>query len=510
MRSLRCADRPCHVHSTHRLQGFERAAQLAPRLPDPATVLAAWRPVAAAATAAAGLAEQLYSTAAALQLERVDLALAADDAKQRLLEAADGCWAAAAGGGQAAESSAAALALAFAALSEEQAAAVQQLQRVGGADGEEEAGVAADDAPAVLEGVQRMVLGYASVAVAVRDATSEELFSAPDGSNMLGWLAQAVQAVDSLSTAAAEAQLLLPQLLALLHSEQAAGEVSAAVASAGEQLGVTADVEEVAAAAAMQPLLEAAGQHPPLSALLQCLQRAQAAAQLLLPAEQQPSLAQLQLLLAGAAVAVWQGLEEAVEDAAEEGEQAAPDSPAAGSVAAATSNSLWQQCSAVLATAIAAEAEQHLLPSLAAALAATAQQLRAAAPSLARRAGLEAAVAAQAAGGATGSAGSAAPELVPFTAFDDELPGAGELLGSLEDELGSVGSPAGADQQPAGTAELVPFLDFDESLAGTGALALGLYIVGVCLCVGDMAECAPCEAPIVAVGHLRPHGTSKP
>lgn len=471
------------LHSCiNNLQGFERAAQLAPQPPNPGAALAAWRPLAVAATAACGLAEQLASTAAALQLERVDVALAAGDAKQRLLEAADDCWAAAPGGHQAESSGAAALALAFAALSEEQAGAVLQLQRSGGADDDEEAGAAgaaADEVPAVLEHVQRLVLGYTSTAVAVRDATSEELFSAPDGSNVLGWLAQAVQAVDSLSTVAAEVQLLLPQLLALLHTEAVAAEVSAAVAAAAEHLGTVAEAEEQTAAAAIQPLLEAAGQHPPFSTFLQCLQRTQTAAQLLLPAEQQPSLAQLQLLLAGAAVAVWQGLEEAADEAAEE-EQAVSGSPAAATVAAAAGTILWQRCSAVLAAAVAAEAEQHLVPPLAAALAASAQQLRGSAPSLARRAGLEAtaAVVGQPADGGSSAAGGEAPNLVPFTAFDDELPGASELLGSLEDELGSVGSPAAAGgytaagQQPGGAAELVPFLDFDESLAGAGAVLI--------------------------------------
>lgn len=472
------------------MQGFERATELAPRKRDTAEVAAAWRPLAAAAAAAVGLTQQLGSTSAALQLERVDVALAAADAKQRAVGAAESAWAAAAGAATAGarEEAAAALARAFAAFSEQEAANVLQLA----AEHEEQAdhaqqaspgGAAEAAAPAAsLEGVQRLILGYASVAVAVRDATSEELFLAPDGSNLLGWLSQAVQAADSLSTAAAELQLLLPPLLALLHSPAAAEQVAAALAAAaeqveaadaaGEQAGSEA-AEERAAAAAMQPLLTAAAQHPTVAALLQGLQAVQSAAQLLLSPEDQPSLARQQLLLAGALVGLWQELEGATLAAASDageggaGEQAAAALPP------------WQQCSAALAAAVAEEVAQHLLPPLADALGATGLQLRAAAASLAHRAGLQAAAPAlESAGRGLGGP----PDLVPFTYFDAELPGAGMLLGGLEEELEAGG---GAEQGkgtvlPAelaagqaadaarGSPALVPFLAFDDSLAGAG------------------------------------------
>lgn len=450
------------------LQGFERAAELAPRRPDPAGVLAAWRPLAAAAQAAAGLAEQLSSTASALHLERVDVALSAADARQHMVEAAEGSWAAAGSGAPQPEG--AALALAFAAFSEEQAAAVRQLQQqheqLGeAADEPGEQEVAAEEgAAALLDGLQRLVLGYASTAVAVRDATSEALFVAADGSSLLGWLSEAVQAADSLSTTAAEVQLLLPQLLALLHHPTAAADVSALVSAAGEELAAADGGEDAASteqvsAAAMQPLLEAAGRHPAVAGLLQGLQRVQAAAQLLLPAEERPWLAQQQLMLAGAAVGVWTELEE--EAAAGRDEAGLPDSPP------------WQQCSVALAAAVAHEVARHLLPPLASALAATARQLRAAAPSLARLAAAAAASQPESAAHA-GMPEAAAAELVPFSDFDSELPGAGMLLGGLEDELGAPGSPGAQPpgRQPGGDMdgrpELVPFLDFDEGLGGAG------------------------------------------
>ena len=496
-------------------------------------MLEAWRPLAAAAAAAVGLAEQLGSTAAGLQLERVDVALAASDSRERMLQAAGACWAGASAPGQQPEqrqAAAARLALAFAAFSDDQSAAVLQLaagdlqQTEADAQGplsaEAAAVVAAADASSVLDGVQRLVLGYATTAVAVRDATSEVLFSAPDGSNQLSWLSQAVQAADSISTTAAELQLLLPPLMALLHTPAAAAQVSAAVTAAAEVLedeeegqeaaeeeqeedegqpqaaregqlaAAAADEQAAAAAAAMQLLLEAAEQHPALAGLLQGLQQAQAAAQLLLPPNEQPLLPQQQLLLAAAVVSAWQELEDSVAAAA-----AAESSSSIPEALAAAGPAAWQQCSAVLAAAVAEEVSQHLLPPLAAALGSTAEQLRSAGPSLARRAGLDAAAAAQASGWEQAApSGSAAaqqlqeqqaaaaapePELVAFTDFDSEAPGAGMLLGGLEDELEPAGQPGvdgsgGADlvaSQPGGTGaglSLVPFLDFDDGLAGTG------------------------------------------
>ena len=495
------------------VQGFQRAAGLAPRPASAAVLLATWSPLASAAAAAVGLSNQLGSTAAALQLERVDAALAAADARQQMLEGAEACWAAAAAGGQAQQESAAALALAFAAFSEEQAAAVLQLQRLAEAraeadDGED--GVAPEEAAALLEGMQRLILGYASTAVAVRDTTSEALFTDPDGGSLLDWLSEAVQAADSISTVAAELQLLLPQLLALLRVPAAAGEVAAAVAAAGEQLDATGtkgeepgEQEQLAAeeqaAAAMQPLLDAAALHPAVAGLLHGLQRAQAAGQLLLPADGRPPPAQQRLLLAGAAVALWVELEFAASARADEGDELAADSAA------------WRRCSAALAAAVAQEVVEHLLPPLAAALHTTAQQLKAAAPTLARRAGLEAAAAApllaggqparQGSGG--GGDSSATPELVAFTAFDNELPAADMLLGGLEEDdgLSPAGSGGGstAAVSPAGPsggavgAGLVPFLDFDEGLAGAGEAACIMRRACWCATQAAAAAMAPLQ-----------------
>ena len=472
------------------LQGFERATQLAPRRPEAAEVLARWRPLAAAAAAAVGLEQQWSGAAAALQLERVDLALSAADAKQRAVDAAAERWAAAAAAPapEAREQGVAALALAFADFSAAQADGVLQLAAQHEAEqaGEAPAGEEAAAATALLERVQRLILGYASVAVATRDATSEALFLAADGSSLLGALSQAVQSADSLSTAAAELQLLLPPLLAVLIAPTAAEQVSAAVSAAAEHLEAAADAtlaEEQAAASAMQPLLAAAAQHPPLGALLQGLQRVQAAAQALLPPAEQPSLASEQLQLAGALVGVWQEMEDALAVAAAGADSASPCDD--GGAAA------WQPCSAVLAAAVAAEAAQHLLPALAAALGGIAQQLRASAPSLAHRAGLEAAAAAPA---PAWQQRARFDDLVPFAVsgfadagMDADLAGAGLLLGSLEEELGLEGGPASGLPQPlrlaaavaggaqagggAGAEEepgLVPFLDFDESLGGAG------------------------------------------
>jgi hypothetical protein len=274
----------------------------------------------------------------------------------------------------------------------------------------------------------------------------------------------------------------------------------------------------------MQPLLEAAEQHPALAGLLQGLQQAQAAAQLLLPPGEQPLLRQQQLLLAAAVVSAWQELEDSVAAAA-----AAECRSSTLDALAAAGPAAWQQCSAVLAAAVAEEVAQHLLPTLAAALGSTAEQLRSAGPSLARRAGLDAAASAQAFGWeqAAPSESAAAqqlqeqqaaaaapePELVAFTDFDSEVPGAGMLLGGLEDELEPAGQPGvdgsgGAElaaSQPGGTRaglSLVPFLDFDDGLAGTGGLRSGwLFSARLRVLLSDFSRIAGSCAGMYTANH---------
>jgi hypothetical protein len=449
-----------------------------------------------------------------------------------MLECAASCWLAGAPGTLYGPSSQqqgpSAVAQAFAAFSDVQATAVQRLaaeqQRrlLAEAEAEEsgdEEAEGEEDAAETLAAVERLVLGYASTAVSLRDATSEQLFLASGGSNLLAWLSEAVQAVDSLSTAAAELQLLLPPLLGLLCSPAQAGTVAAAVAAAADELEAAAaasngpvqsggDVLQSGAAehapAAMEALLAAAAQHAAFAGLVQGLQQVQAASQLLLQPEDNPALTQQQMGLAAAVVAVWQELQYALEASAAESSPCGggPTADVAAGAAAAAEQSApgapWQQCSAVLAEAVAAEVAQHLLPPLATALSGTAAALRAAGPSLARRAGLEAAAApplpllpgggsVQPPQGLPGRAGT--PDLVPFTDFDDrQLPGAGMLLGGmLLEELEPDGG--GGDSQAEGSGvqggllqpgtgsgggagapqpTLVPFLDFDESLAGAG------------------------------------------
>ena len=496
-------------------------------------MLPVWRSLAAAAAAAVGLVQRLSEEAAALQRERVDLALAAADRRQRLADAAGSCWSAA--GPPQADQAAEALVLAFAALTERQAAAVLQLASAAADEDDEGEELGSDDGePASLDALQQLVLGYASTAVAVRDATSEALFAAPDGgASVLAWLSTAVQAADSVSTAAAELQLLLPALLALLHVPAAAAQVAEAVAEAEGELeealseeetdqsvteseeeseqgdvgggdseqryAVTAGGdggildriggrtaargEEEVAAAAMQPLLAAAALHPALAGLLQV----QAASQQLLAPEEQTSPAAQQLQLAAAVVGAWRELEGAVEDSGAWGGPEAGPAP----VTAVP----WRQCSAVLAAAVTAEVQEHLLPPLAAALLRTAQQLRAAAPRLARRGG--GGPAPQPAllppgWGATAEStvqhhqetgGQPAlpslPDLVPFTAFGggggdgsstDGGGGDDMLLGELE-PVGAQGDGAMAGR--GGGAELVPWMDFNTGLPGACEVCAG-------------------------------------
>ena len=370
-------------------------------------------------------------TTQALQLERVDLSMTASDARGRLLAV----WVE--------QPRQQLLTAAFADFAEQQVASLQQLAEVAAGDAAE-LGAPSGSPALLLDSWQRTVLGFASTAVAVRDASQEQLFAAPGGGTVLEWLPDAVQASDAIGSAAAELQLLLPHLLALLHSPSAAAAVDAAVVAVQEQLELAEGAgaaPEPAAEAAMESLLAVSAQHAVVGALMQVLQRAQAALLQLLPAEELPSQAAQQLQLAAAVADAWDGL-------------AAAFSPA---TASDPPGSCWQQCSGALAAVVAAQVQEHALPALAAALQATAGQLRAQAPALAQR-GTPAAASLR-----RGEAGG----LVPFSDFDDGLLG-GELLGELEPPGSPVAASAAAGtalQQPV---DLVPFTEFDESLAGAG------------------------------------------
>eukprot|EP00887_Chlorella_sp_A99_P005628 scaffold1.g5628.t1 len=427
-------------------QGFQRAGELAPCVPDAATVLPTWAALRAAAGtaagAAAGLAGQLAEATDALRLERLDLTLAASDSRERLVEAVDG------------ERQLGAIARAFAGFSEEQAGAACGL-------------AADDDSAAALEGLQRLVLGYATAAVAVRDAAPEQLFAAPGGSaGPLDWLSSAVQVVDAIHTLATEVQLLLPGLAALLALPEQRGAVAQAIAAArdavaaGSLMPPSVEGEE----GPLQPLVTLAAQHPALAGLLHTLQQMQMLALQLEPGSQNPdpfdALPQQQAPLVEQLGKLWAELE-----------------AAAG----------WQQCAAALASACGELLQVRILPAIAARMARTASALRAWAPRLDVAATSSSAAGAPVmdtlegetlpeAGALEPSAGGR-PRLVPFSelgpapASDHSDLQLGELGLLWDPSAAAVGASQGTGPPPLeGLEGLVPFVDFDDGLEGAGEL----------------------------------------
>lgn len=472
-------------------QALQLAAELAPRLPDAEPVRAVWRTLRASAGGAACLARQLASAADALQLERLDLTLGAEESRARLAD------------GLAAEASLAAVAAAFADFSVAQAAAALALAAAGESSG----------AP---EGLQRLVLGFATTAVAVRDAAPDQLFAAGGGGiggggvgapSLLDWLPDVVQAADGLNALGAELHLVLPGLLALLAMPEQRSAAGAAIeaaalatrhamaaASSGEEEGEAAPE----AAEPLALLLETAAQLPALAALMQGVQQMQVLALQVASkasaADVSPLSPQHQADACEQLAGLWAALEAAA-PAAVLGDDDAADTATAG---------VWTQCSAALTTALGQLLQRCVLPALAARMARTAAALRARAPLLQGAPALAAQAGAADSGAALAGGGQQqlppSPRLVPFS-DSQGLPGGGNdalLLGELEpasaSAAGRAASDSGYSAAAAGGGEgegrLVPFTDFDPGLPGEGARVWG---GGGPRCSGAAAGCAPAD-----------------
>jgi hypothetical protein len=422
-----------------------------PGEPNAAQALPAWRALRAAAACSAALLGQMQETHGELQAERIDLALAAADAKHRLA-------------GAAAAAPPARAAAAFASFAAQQAQSAGQL-------------ASSPPGAAVLDGLQHLVLGFTTAAVALRDAAPLPAADAADpwaAGAAMTWLGAAVQCVDAVGGLGVELQLLAPSLAALLESAGEAAAVDAAAAHVAAQLaalalahdaagaaGGGADPEE-AAAQVMEALLGLSGQVPAAGGLLRILQALHAAADALAlasrggpgadpggaPAPAGSAMAQLHaamrlsavdpgarecLELGAAAVDTWRSVAAAWRQPA-----AAPAAPPVP----------WEELSGALAGAVAGVVQRRVLPAV------QALMQRAAGEAGAAAARLPAAPPERASAEPGGHAGR---QLQPFADF--ALPG---LQGVLLSQ--AAGSPLPIDPGLG----LAPFVDFDGALGGAG------------------------------------------
>ncbi|GAB4817948.1 hypothetical protein N2152v2_004994 [Parachlorella kessleri] len=271
-------------------QGFQRAAELAPQQAqqDMPALLPTWHSLAATSAATSALLQRLEASRSAFQRDRVDLALFANEARDRLLGLL---------GSASSTPSVPALMQALAEFLRRQAEAVEHLVGVGPGH------MGVDEAASPLNSLQPLVLGYTTVAVAIQQASEavfSELFIAPEGSSQLEWLTGAVQALEGLASLSLELQLLCPAVLGLArshHAQQLTDRLAKLKQAVAEQHGQQPSHPEETGGgltggagqhgetgpilAAVQSLEQLAVQYPVLGDVLRLLQQVHATSALL-------------------------------------------------------------------------------------------------------------------------------------------------------------------------------------------------------------------------------------
>lgn len=352
-----------------------------------------WKVLESLAVSSGALCAKLQETSATLQLERVDAALAAEEAKQQ---------AAAAVGAATPQN----ILSAVAALTSAQAAAAHHMA------------LHISPGTEVIDDLQQLVLGYATVLIVVRDAVaavnSGGAAVAAALSERTAWLAEAVQTADGVGALAGELQLLGPSLAGLLAAEadretleaelegiQASleGFVSSREGKRGEHLD--AEVPAVAGS-----LLDISVRFPIVASLLQCVQGVHAAVGAQFDGVHQapshldhgPALATVVAVVAksggddldhtsieslyviAALLDLWEELSSAWDADTELKE--GPEPGLGVKISGA-----WERMSHVLAAFVAEAVQMHALPKLAHELLQTAESLTAIAPALGKEAG---------------------------------------------------------------------------------------------------------------------------
>ncbi|KAL4548122.1 hypothetical protein Ndes2526B_g07322 [Nannochloris sp. 'desiccata'] len=241
---------------------------------DTARVLSTWRTLKVHCRASTSLLANLTNTQSTLKLERIDVALAAADAKEKLAAVL-------------AVSSPAMLAINL----EEFTAQVADQFRV--------LAVAIEPTADLIDAMQHIALGYATVVLAAEESAVVDGDGGGDGGGSANWLMEAVpwlrsavQAADSIGSVAGEMQLIVPQLTSLLacKGDIDIASLSNAFTAIKEKLENYADLaftsgssdscateEEEVSVAVMAQLLDMSTTWPTIGSFLQCLHAVQAA-----------------------------------------------------------------------------------------------------------------------------------------------------------------------------------------------------------------------------------------
>ncbi len=257
-------------------------------------VLSTWHALKVHCRASTSLLTHLTTTQNTMRLERIDVALAAADAKEKLIEVVE-------------KTSPAMLATALSKFSEDTADSLRTLAMV-------------ESTGEVLSVFHHYLFGYATVILTAQDSVGigASVYSVGDGSGADGmwlteavpWLSNALQGADSISNVDGEMQLIVPQLTSLLSSTSSENsndgakgaasvtDISAAFASIKDKLETYSsnignsstplskekeieeeeEVLEEVSSIIMAQLVDLSTTWPAIGSFLQCLHGAQAAA----------------------------------------------------------------------------------------------------------------------------------------------------------------------------------------------------------------------------------------
>jgi hypothetical protein len=233
---------------------------------DPAKVLSTWHSLKIHCSASTSLLTTLTTTQNTLQLERIDVALAAADAKEKLAQVI------------------ASSPLAFLAIElEEFTKTVANQLKVLAMD--------MDPSADVIDAMHHLVLGYATVVLTAQDnAASPVGDGGGDGGSdsaswlmeSLPWLSSAVQAADNIGSVCGEMQLIIPHLTSLLAGEkEQIAAVSERFSAIKEKLVNSSssseddDEEEEVSKTIMAQLVGMSNTWPAVGSFLQCLHAVQ-------------------------------------------------------------------------------------------------------------------------------------------------------------------------------------------------------------------------------------------
>jgi len=244
------------LYSTLLTQGSTSRTAAAP---DTSRVLSTWHSLKIHCRASTSFLTNLINTQNTLKLERIDVALAAADAKEKLAAAV-------------ATSPPVVLLKNLEEFTDQVAGQVKLL--------------AMDTEPTadLIDALQHILMGYATVVLTSDDSTGGSWLM-----KTVPWLRSAVEAADSISSVAGEMQLIIPRLTSLIASNDdtvTVSNISKAFTALEEKLENYADLassdafaiqEQEVSVAVMAQLVDMSSTWPIMASFLQCLHGVQVA-----------------------------------------------------------------------------------------------------------------------------------------------------------------------------------------------------------------------------------------